>query len=1093
MSKSYKLKTNNNINFPKSRTFYSLEERDPDDVKKIGHMPNSPNSLPSIKKIEKNEKAKSNFIKCNSDYILSYDSEENIYTEELIRNLWEELGVTKEYQNQFEKLSRNLSEEEKNYIYTQEKNNLNRFKNILIKLTKEINHREKSIKILQKINESLLDNFYNDKIILKDVINILKNIRIHSINVVFYTSKIREIASYYCFQGKWDLRKLNKEYLYDNTYLLKMDEDLNFLQDSILCRYIDIDITDSFCSPQNYSKNNNSNENNNLNKIIIPMGEDILQSIQQSKYLIFQDKLLDGINNMNAASNNNNYYENDKIVKKMIDNKKTISKQNLSKDSNIIQSRIGIKGNYPMDSKMSKTIYALKNNNPKAYNNLFKNANLNYFKKNEPFSINEWGDKKNDQVTLRIRTQNNFSSNKNYNNEKINNIQQNFRIKLDRDEIDSKNNLKNKFQCNTELNNNLNENNNFISNQKNLVRENYGLKLEIKNIKIENERIKRDFKKSFINNKRTKENTENMEEKNQQQFNKNEEKNRNEVIPENNITTSKKDKEKNNTYKNEIKMKNIQKKEKIKYNNMAQQLKKNLSLDISSKEISENNKFKIEFFKDSLTTLISKIQYDLNLDEVNQLFKYLFDINENNFYDEETYSNGYYPKILISTSYKSDNKINGICSLSYDNENKLYINFIIMKNSENFGDNIEEMETFVNFIKIHFCFDELILKFKQDNFKEHNEKFDYIIYLLEIKNGFSLVKSEDNSYIILSYNKKENITNELNNSINSENLYNDSENNGLVAKTLSIISLGYNYGDSDNFSDNKYFNLLPVYPILSKDNFLDILYKKNQNSVKVISENDNNFELMKNKLLNINKNICKIIEDESLCNKKLAENKDLNSTFTFILSMDFNFIFKSIQNLEYNDYYYNCISCTNMIKIYDEENDIIFYLIPSAINDSIFLFFAELSLNSKSLFIPRDSNKNICQIFSNYINNIENMNKEGEKTNIYVPCFEYEKHFMSENLANVINSAQDIYDLKTDLSEDIFVIGDEFSKMSINKISNTKNNFKVNVTEDDENILIKNEFICGIINIESSENLKIFLLQLAHVKKDYWIKKNYKS
>ena len=147
MSKSYKLKTNNNINFPKSRTFYSPEERDPDDIKKIGHMPNSPNSLPSIKKIEKNEKAKSNFIKCNSDYILSYDSEENIYTEELIRNLWEELGVTKEYQNQFEKLSRNLSEEEKNYIYTQEKNNLNRFKNILIKLTKEINHREKRKKI----------------------------------------------------------------------------------------------------------------------------------------------------------------------------------------------------------------------------------------------------------------------------------------------------------------------------------------------------------------------------------------------------------------------------------------------------------------------------------------------------------------------------------------------------------------------------------------------------------------------------------------------------------------------------------------------------------------------------------------------------------------------------------------------------------------------------------------------------------------------------------------------------------------------------------------------------------------------------------
>ena len=539
-------------------------------------------------------------------------------------------------------------------------------------------------------------------------------------------------------------------------------------------------------------------------------------------------------------------------------------------------------------------------------------------------------------------------------------------------------------------------------------------------------------------------------------------------------------------------MKNLheQLKLKIKANDIAEKLIKDAFMDISSKEISKNNKFKIEYFKDNLTNLISKMKSDLNLDEINKTFEYLFDINDKILYNEATYLNGYYPKILISTSYKSDNQINGICSLSYDNNKKLCVNFIITKNSENFEDNLEEMETFVDFIKIHFEFDELILKFKQDKFNEHDQNIDNVIYLLEKKLGFNWIESDDFLYKIMCYSKNENITDEINNNPNSENIINNKENNILIAKTLSVISIVNDYENNNNFTDNKYYNLLPIYTMLSKNNSENALFKMNQDSIKLISENDENFEFMKTKLLSSNKDILKIIKDKSLCNKKFKENMDLNSPFSFILSMEISFDFKNIQNFEYNNYYYNYITSSNMIKIFDKENEINFYLIPSTKNNSIFLFFAELSEKSKSIFIDENSNKNIYQAFNNYSKNIKNMNNDEEENNIFVPCFNYEKHLESENLADVFNSVKDVYDLKMDSNENNNAIGDEFSKMSINKISNAKNSFKVNMIEDDKNVIIKNDFICGIVNVEPSEDLRIFLLQLAYVQKENWIKKN---
>ena len=52
--------------------------------------------------------------------------------------------------------------------------------------------------------------------------------------------KVRELAFYNYFQGKWDLTKIKRNYLYNNSYLLKMKDDLYFLNNSILNNYIEL-------------------------------------------------------------------------------------------------------------------------------------------------------------------------------------------------------------------------------------------------------------------------------------------------------------------------------------------------------------------------------------------------------------------------------------------------------------------------------------------------------------------------------------------------------------------------------------------------------------------------------------------------------------------------------------------------------------------------------------------------------------------------------------------------------------------------------------------------------------------------------------
>ena len=82
---------------------------------------------------------KSSVNKINS---INSENEEEL---NVIQNLWDDLGVSQEYQEEFVKfiISLNDDEQYKNDIFYYEKNNLRKFREALIKLSIEISNRIK--------------------------------------------------------------------------------------------------------------------------------------------------------------------------------------------------------------------------------------------------------------------------------------------------------------------------------------------------------------------------------------------------------------------------------------------------------------------------------------------------------------------------------------------------------------------------------------------------------------------------------------------------------------------------------------------------------------------------------------------------------------------------------------------------------------------------------------------------------------------------------------------------------------------------------------------------------------------------------------
>ena len=133
--------------------------------------------------------------------------------------LWDDLGVEAHYRRVFEFHLKTLSNEEKKEFLEYEKTSLNRIKENLCKLAKAIAERDKAIEGLKKIDKvvSSYNNAKLDDLLIADIIQSIKAIRFHSINVVNFMTKIREIMSYHQMKGKIDIHKINITNLLRNS------------------------------------------------------------------------------------------------------------------------------------------------------------------------------------------------------------------------------------------------------------------------------------------------------------------------------------------------------------------------------------------------------------------------------------------------------------------------------------------------------------------------------------------------------------------------------------------------------------------------------------------------------------------------------------------------------------------------------------------------------------------------------------------------------------------------------------------------------------------------------------------------------------
>ena len=269
------------------------------------------------KKIKKKENSKENlnFInpnltKTESDY--NYDIQTNIIKyfknrnnifgkktpdyESHLDELWKKLGVNSNYINNFNQYKNIITnQEEKENFLINEIENLEKVKDILMNLRKDIKLRETKLIELKNLFERLNNenNFINVKKILNESNFMINSYLENSIRVVEYYLLYREMTN----KGSYKNLKFNKEIIKQNfeinandmNYLLKMKTDTNFINNLKLNGIkINKDIfnlfkADPFLSCLNY---------------LIQIPNEIKEKIKYCQYYLIQEEIFDSIKKM---------------------------------------------------------------------------------------------------------------------------------------------------------------------------------------------------------------------------------------------------------------------------------------------------------------------------------------------------------------------------------------------------------------------------------------------------------------------------------------------------------------------------------------------------------------------------------------------------------------------------------------------------------------------------------------------------------------------------------------------------------------------------------------------------------------------------
>ena len=371
-------KNKKNIQFPflslrdsdNQDLFYIKQEKRPQTIKKIKIN----KTLDYDKKQEKYKKDKEYYIKTYDNYNSQDDKKDNEDNEDdnndkenividqelqdelnIIKDLWENLGVTQEYQVCFGEMLDSLKKRkivEKYLSY--EKKQLLEFKSDLEKLMNDIYKRENDLLNLKKIEEiytkneelnkyNLLKNKkiqnnknsndnlrntnlneydgdnveksveYNEELnkyklnkekIENDVGNCLKLLRLHTINTVNQFTKFRINYNFFFTSGKNDVNQMKNGYKFDYNYLLKIKKDSQLFKDSPLKNLYNFAKCENDPFFLNLLENNNNSKNKKGYKYLTA-SEDTLKNINKCMFILDQEEMYYKISQTQNRNNNN--------------------------------------------------------------------------------------------------------------------------------------------------------------------------------------------------------------------------------------------------------------------------------------------------------------------------------------------------------------------------------------------------------------------------------------------------------------------------------------------------------------------------------------------------------------------------------------------------------------------------------------------------------------------------------------------------------------------------------------------------------------------------------------------------------------------
>ena len=1003
----------------------------------------------------------------------------NIYEKyiSLAQSIWDELGVTKAFRYNFISYTDKMNKMERNNILEHEINTLSKLTDFLNSLKNEVTAREDYIESLKEYSRLIEGYIVEGNLIdpkgetLQNICDIIKDLRIKAINIINIFSKINKIINKN--YGKYNSQYLKEEYMYDSNYLKKMKNDLFFLKNCILSRFIEMNNSeiDPFltCCAPNPGRNINS-------KLKVPINEDIMKAINDARYLLIKEDIVN--------SDKNNEKNNEKNDEKNDENNIYNFVRNLSKENKL-------KKNISDLNNTNRFIHFCKNRFPKDYSNLFYNKSFN-----------------------KTKLKDNLPP---LNNNQYNNYKNKRKINIERDEVMSCGEMANLLKDLKIKNKNLNKEvieakeSEIEANKKyNELRSLYD-KIKYQLTDEENKRTSAEKDIDILQIKISELTKRNQEL--QEQLQKNTKKNDNDYEV---YELNKKIEE----LENKLKLKDAQILKLVELlsgnnnnngsNNGNQ--KEEVKESKKEEELKLSKSYETDFYRGNISDFVNLIKIDTPLDKIPDFLKRSFNLDESIF-TNEYYMKGTFPKIIAIKKLDNDakNNIKGICFLSYDTKDNLSDRLVLKINYIYAIENLENIfELIINFIKENIKFNSLEIELfcdKVDNEFALNEEAKKI---LQEKLKFKLLKDENKNQEVVKlfwsdsnegHKQNINCNNFILEDVTIITTNNEKDNN----KIKNLFDNNTDNNEINNTNYKKFININSIYSLLFEKPEL-LLEFSDENKKKELEETKdklNNFiinEYNWNTLEENQKKITNINIENSLFSKIQKNIKDdVQSLKADFQKKTISINFESNFSILIDDVYYNRISSDKIKTLKETTTDSMYFIIPST--DNTVLFYIR-QVNEKISELLANNEKNIYEQFLEIEPNMQkellefttNTNLE-ERTNseqkiIYIPSFKIQTHLYSFDIKSII---QNIAISNKENNEKLYLSSfDEYLNIELKIDDNIKNSFSFNLSEDkNSNMIIKDQFIIGIFANKIINNERLPLMQFIHVKKeDFLPKKN---